>query len=76
MLFKIMNCIWLQSTQSNLQKNIERSVSNLGSQRGIQPYQQLKQITTRIALPAKVWNVLPDGMKYEKSMEAFKHKLD
>ena len=25
---------------------------------------------------AKIWNVLPDEMKYEKSMRAFKRKLE
>ena len=45
----------------------------------ILPYQKLKSITTGtvlLILGARIWNTLPDEMKYEKSMRASKRKLE
>ena len=60
-------------------RNIVRSVYNLRISRCNLALSAVKTNYDRNSFAytgAKIWNALPDEVKYEKSMRAFKHKLE
>ena len=81
MMFKIMNGMTPAYLEHIFTRNIGRSVYNL----------RISSSRRNLALPAvkthyyrnsfayteaKIWNALPDEMKYKKSMRSFKRKLE
>ena len=79
MMFKIMNGMAPEYLEDIFTRNIGRSVYNLRiSRRNLAlPVVKTDYYWNCFAYTgAKVWNALPEEMKYEKSMGAFKHKLE
>ena len=79
MMFKIMNGVTPANLEDIFTRNIGRSVYILRiSRRNLAP----PAVTTDYYrnsfayTGAKIWNALPDEMKYEKSMKTFKRKLE
>ena len=79
MMFKIMNGMTPPYLQDIFTRNIGRSVYNLRISRRDLALPAVKTDYYRNSFAytgAKVWNALPEEMKYEKSMRAFKNKLE
>ena len=79
MMFKIMNGMTPPYLQDIFTRNIGRSVYNLRISRRDLALPAVKTDYYRNSFAytgAKVWNALPEEMKYEKSMKAFKNKLE
>ena len=79
MMFKIMNGMTPAYLEDIFTRNIGRSVYNLRISRRNLTLPAVKTDYCRNSFAdtgAKIWNALPDEMKYEKSMKAFNHKLE
>ena len=79
MMLKIMNGMTPAYLEDIFSRNIWRSVYNLriSSRNLALPAVKTDHCRNSFAYPgAKIWNALPDEMKYEKSMRAFKRKLE
>ena len=79
MMFKIMNGMTPPYLEDIFTRNIGRSVYNLRISRRDLALPAVKTDYYRNSFAytgAKVWNALPEEMKYEKSMRAFKNKLE
>ena len=79
MMFKIMNGMTPAYLEDIFTRNIGRSVYNLRISRRNVALPAVKTDYYRNSFAytgAKIWNALPDEMKYEKSMRTFKHKLE
>ena len=75
MMFKIMNGMTPAYLEDIFTRNIGRSVYNLRISRrnlALPPAVKTNYYSTTLLI---IWNTLPDEMKYERSMRAFKHKL-
>ena len=79
MMFKIMNGMTPPYLEDIFTRNIGRSVYNLRISRRDLALPAVKTDYCRNSFAytgAKVWNALPEERKYEKSMRAFKNKLE
>ena len=79
MMFKIMNGMTPAYLEDIFTRNIGRSVYNLRISRRNPALTTVKTDYYRNSFAytgAKIWNALPDEMKYEKSMRTFKRKLE
>ena len=79
MMFKIMNGMTPAYLEDILTRNIGRSVYNLRISRRNLALPAVKTDYYRNSFAytgAKIWNALPDEMKYEKSMRTFKRNLE
>ena len=79
MMFKIMNGMTPPYLEDIFTRNIGRSVYNLRISRRDLALPAVKTDYYRNSFAytgAKVWNALPEEMKYEKSMRTFKNKLE
>ena len=79
MMFKIMNGMTPAYLEDIFTRNIGRSVYNLRISRRNLALPAVKTDYYRNSFAytgAKIWNALPDELKYEKSMRTFKRKLE
>ena len=79
MMFKIMNGMTPVYLEDIFTRNIGRSVYNLRISKRNLVLLAVKTDYYRNSFAytgAKIWNALPDEMKYEKSMTTFKRKLE
>ena len=78
-MFKMINGMTKRYLEDIFTRNTGRSVYNLRISRRDLALPAVKTDYYRNGFAytgAKVWNVLPEEMKYEKSMRAFKNKLE
>ena len=79
LMFKIMNGMTPAYLEDIFTRNIGRSVYNLRISRRNVALPAVKTDYYRNSFDynrAKIWNALPNKMKYEKSMRAFKRTLE